>query len=307
MLLTRHGPLPDNREAATLLVGAGFGLLASRLAARIRPDVEIGEGSTALVVGGLAFFFAFDAAWLYDWPVWAGALVAWASWEVLRPRVRPTGRLPDRGPAEPAGRSSRRLSATGLIPPRSAPQKAAGNSVESQPWASRDDPRRESFGSRGESPGAGRYAPAESIPRWPRRELGRIGRPWDAQRAALLVAVRGECGRAGSGSRHHAGLFLALGLRGLCVAPSAARDALPAASGNLAAASLAGSIAGQKEIHSMEILLPRTDAGALGQVAVVTAVLIVALVVARRSAEARLLVLGVGLVALGWMALRTLH
>jgi len=60
-------------------------------------------------------------------------------------------------------------------------------------------------------------------------------------------------------------------------------------------------------IGFVEILLPRTDAGALVQVAVVTAVLIVALVVVRRSAEVRLLVLGVGVVALGWMALRTLH
>jgi hypothetical protein len=40
---------------------------------------------------------------------------------------------------------------------------------------------------------------------------------------------------------------------------------------------------------------------------VVTAVLIVALVVVRRSADVRLLVLGVGLVTLGWMALRTLY
>ena len=57
----------------------------------------------------------------------------------------------------------------------------------------------------------------------------------------------------------------------------------------------------------MDILLPRTDAGALAQVVVVAVALVATLVVVRRSAEARLLVLGVGLVALGWMALRTLH
>jgi hypothetical protein len=57
----------------------------------------------------------------------------------------------------------------------------------------------------------------------------------------------------------------------------------------------------------VDILLPRTDPGALAQVVVVAVALVATLVVVRRSTEARLLVLGVGLVALGWMALRTLH
>jgi len=96
VLLTRHGPLPDDREAATFLVAAGLGLLASRLVARLRPGVEVGEGSTVLVVGGMAFFFAFDAAWIYDWPAWTAALVAWASWEALRPRRVLPERLPAR-------------------------------------------------------------------------------------------------------------------------------------------------------------------------------------------------------------------
>lgn len=56
-----------------------------------------------------------------------------------------------------------------------------------------------------------------------------------------------------------------------------------------------------------DILLPRTDGGALAQAVVVTIVLLVALVIVWRSVEARLLVLGVGMLALGWMALRTLH
>ncbi len=56
----------------------------------------------------------------------------------------------------------------------------------------------------------------------------------------------------------------------------------------------------------MEVLLPRTDAGALAQV-VVAVVVTATLVAVTRSAEACLLVLGIGLVALGWMALRILH
>lgn len=56
----------------------------------------------------------------------------------------------------------------------------------------------------------------------------------------------------------------------------------------------------------VEVLLPRTDAGALAQV-VVAVVVTATLVAVTRSAEACLLVLGIGLVALGWMALRILH
>ena len=61
VMLTRHGPLPDEREAAAFLVGGGLGLLTARLVARRRPDLDLGDGSSVLVVGGMAFFLAFDA------------------------------------------------------------------------------------------------------------------------------------------------------------------------------------------------------------------------------------------------------
>jgi hypothetical protein len=91
-MLTRHGPLPDEREAAAFLVGGGLGLLAARLVGRRRPDLDVGDGSTVLVVGGVAFFLAFDADWLSDWPIWTASLVGWALWEWLfgrRRRARP--------------------------------------------------------------------------------------------------------------------------------------------------------------------------------------------------------------------------
>ncbi len=57
----------------------------------------------------------------------------------------------------------------------------------------------------------------------------------------------------------------------------------------------------------IELLLPRTDAGALAQLIVVLVVWIGLLVAVRRSVEARLLVGGVGMVILAWFALRTVH
>ena len=81
VMVTRHGPVPDEREAAAFLVGAGVGLLAARLLGRARPDIAAGAGSTVLIVGGLAFYFAFDADWLYDWPIWSASMVGWGAWE----------------------------------------------------------------------------------------------------------------------------------------------------------------------------------------------------------------------------------
>lgn len=89
VMLTRHGPLPGEREAAAFLVGGGLGLLTARLVGRRRPDFDVGDGSSVLVVGGMAFFLAFDADWLYDWPVWCASLVGWALWEWLSSRRRP--------------------------------------------------------------------------------------------------------------------------------------------------------------------------------------------------------------------------
>ena len=88
VMLTRHGPLPDAREAASFLVGGGLGLLTARLLARWRPDLDVGDGSTVLVVGGMAFFLASDVDWLYDWPIWSAFLVGWALWEGLTSRRR---------------------------------------------------------------------------------------------------------------------------------------------------------------------------------------------------------------------------
>ena len=54
-------------------------------------------------------------------------------------------------------------------------------------------------------------------------------------------------------------------------------------------------------------LLPSTDAGAIFQIVTVTVVWLCLLVVVRRSAEARLLVGGIGMMTLGWFGLRALH
>lgn len=86
VMLTRHGPVPNEREAAAFLVGAGLGLLAARLLGWRRADLDLGEGSTVLVAGGLAFYLAYDADWLYDWPIWTAFLLGWAAWEWARHR-----------------------------------------------------------------------------------------------------------------------------------------------------------------------------------------------------------------------------
>lgn len=87
VLLVRHGPLPDDREAVAFLVGAGAGLVVARVIARARPDLQLGDGSVALVAGGIAFYLAFDATWIDDWPLWTAVMVGWAAWE-----ARQTGR-----------------------------------------------------------------------------------------------------------------------------------------------------------------------------------------------------------------------
>ena len=54
-------------------------------------------------------------------------------------------------------------------------------------------------------------------------------------------------------------------------------------------------------------LLPSTDAGVFVQVVSVTVVWLCLLLILRRSAEARLLVGGIGMITLGWFGLRALH
>ena len=56
-----------------------------------------------------------------------------------------------------------------------------------------------------------------------------------------------------------------------------------------------------------QILLPSTDAGVLVQVVAVMVSWICLLVIVRRSAEARLLVGGLGMITLAWFGFRALH
>lgn len=97
VLLVRHGPLPDDREAAAFLVGVGLGLVAARLLGRAGPR-ELGDGSATVLAGGLAFYLAYDLTVLNEWPLWCAALVVWAGWEAIRAR-----RGPNRGLASRAG------------------------------------------------------------------------------------------------------------------------------------------------------------------------------------------------------------
>jgi hypothetical protein len=57
----------------------------------------------------------------------------------------------------------------------------------------------------------------------------------------------------------------------------------------------------------IDLLLPTTDAGVLAQVIAVIAAGLLGLALTRRHADGRLLVVGATLVALAFMALRTLH
>jgi hypothetical protein len=58
---------------------------------------------------------------------------------------------------------------------------------------------------------------------------------------------------------------------------------------------------------SSELLLPRTDAGALAQVIGVIAVTVIVVVLVRRERSLVMLTVGAGMVLLGVMGLRTLH
>jgi hypothetical protein len=56
-----------------------------------------------------------------------------------------------------------------------------------------------------------------------------------------------------------------------------------------------------------QLLLPATDAGAIGQIVGFTVLWVSTLVIVRRSREARILVAGIGLVVLGWFGVRAMH
>jgi hypothetical protein len=56
-----------------------------------------------------------------------------------------------------------------------------------------------------------------------------------------------------------------------------------------------------------DVLLPRTDAGVLTQVAAVTLIVAAGTWLTRRRPELRLVVIGLGLLAYGVMGVRSLH
>lgn len=92
VLLVRAGPIADAREAPAFLVGAGLGVLAAVLLSRGNASAARPVGAAvAVVLGGLAFFLAYDLSELSDWPLWATALVAAGAGELARARLRPTG------------------------------------------------------------------------------------------------------------------------------------------------------------------------------------------------------------------------
>lgn len=86
VLAVREGPLPDNREAAAFLVGTAAGLLAAyAVAVRRRDTLSIGPLLTVLL-GGLAFYVAYDIDAVGRWPFWALAVAVWGLVEVVRSR-----------------------------------------------------------------------------------------------------------------------------------------------------------------------------------------------------------------------------
>jgi len=64
-------------------VGAGFGLVTTRVLHRLT-CADLGGGAWAVSLGGLTFYLAYDVAALNRWPLWTGALLAWAVWERAR-------------------------------------------------------------------------------------------------------------------------------------------------------------------------------------------------------------------------------
>lgn len=85
ILLVREGPLPHNREAAVFLVGAAMGLAAAGFWNRAH-TAPATSGATALIIGALAFYLAYDIDELNHWPAWTVALLLWAAVEGIRHR-----------------------------------------------------------------------------------------------------------------------------------------------------------------------------------------------------------------------------
>lgn len=83
VLGVREGQLPADRSAAAFLLGAGLGLVATRILRRLT-NADLGDGAYAILSGGLAFYLAYDIAELGRWPVWAGAMLVWALFEAVQ-------------------------------------------------------------------------------------------------------------------------------------------------------------------------------------------------------------------------------
>ena len=93
VVLVRHGPLPEGREAPAYLVGAGVGMLAAQAVAR-RHRLTLTGATITLVIGGLSFYAAYDIDALGRWPVWAVSLGAWGVYEAFHSR-RPARPITD--------------------------------------------------------------------------------------------------------------------------------------------------------------------------------------------------------------------
>jgi hypothetical protein len=85
--LVREGVVPNAREAAAFLVGAAVGLLIAAVISR-RYGLSMVGPVVSVLVGGVAFYLAFDVELVDDWPFWTGALLVWAIAELLRPEPK---------------------------------------------------------------------------------------------------------------------------------------------------------------------------------------------------------------------------
>lgn len=83
VMLVREGPLPDDREAPSFMIGVAIGLLLALLYGR-RVGVEITGAIVTAIVGGISFYLAFDVDEVFDWPLWAIAIALWAAFEAAR-------------------------------------------------------------------------------------------------------------------------------------------------------------------------------------------------------------------------------
>ena len=81
VLLVRHGPLPDHREAPVFLIAFGLAMAALVLLRRwLDPRIALESAAIVLLAGGLAFYGAFasdvfTSAWLWSAALLASAII----------------------------------------------------------------------------------------------------------------------------------------------------------------------------------------------------------------------------------------